>query len=509
MNRLYVEGDHGGVPGLLCAPSPAELEEVCRRQAAKLVRPAVQTPRRVFLYPTMDFDHIRRGTDLIIGGNHSSAGVLAALSAGAAVLAISTHSDGIDVTLSSRQFGCPFLTPSTMPEPLPQCQVVGRCTRFPAWPTIMDAQKSGRIVPLSGIRADICILLSCSILRLPDGIINPGHALAAALLQQADLGVLVTTWRRERLIQDGACLNGMINALCSGEAVGSVVRSFNDSSLAGELGIKLCVIGDPRFRVHIAATFNQLPEARGTSPIAVRPSSTATRQSNGEITLLRSAIEQTIRTKSVFDMAKARLLLRGLEQLANPSLPGHPIAWNVANLDSVLLDFLCAAPQLHSFFSGLGKEEEIDERDVCPCCLEPARGSMLTFPTHGAEPRRLVRCAVCADSLNVPRGWQFALDLGQFGNRMIALSGVPQGAQARVSFVALADSIGPMRSRIFETHLVDPSQRRQLTYRIPDQLPPVPLYCRILVAHRLKIGLISFKIRQLSDGTLISHRAAQ
>jgi len=111
-------------------------------------------------------------------------------------------------------------------------------------PSIDDAQRKGWIVPLTALRAEVGIILGCSMLRLRDGVIDPAYGFAAAMLRQADFGVLVTTWRME-IIRD---VNSLINDICSGTMVGVAVRAYNTSPMANRLKSQPLLVGGPLFR---------------------------------------------------------------------------------------------------------------------------------------------------------------------------------------------------------------------------------------------------------------------
>jgi hypothetical protein len=509
MHRMYVGGDRRGAPGLLFASSPAELEKVCRRQAEKLSRPSTQASMRVFLYSTLDFDRIDRGTDLIIGGNQSSKGVLAALSAGAAVLTITGHSDGIDLSLSSRQFACPFLvSPPRFGQLLPYCQIVRRCTRFPAWPTIADAERAGWIVPLTAIRANIGVIFSCNVVRLPDGIIDADCGLAATLLGQADFGVIVTTWRRERFGADGATANGLINTLCSGTMAGIAVHNFNTSPLAAKLGTSLCVVGDPCFRLQSPTAFDVLPEIRVVPP-TTRPPEPRKYRNNPEITLLQDVIRHAIHSRSNLDAtgaAKGHALAKALAEHAEIATRWSSSEWQseLAKLDAALFDFLSATSDLDAFFERFGLDVGNSEDDQCPSCLAPARSLWLTFPKRGANPRRIVRCARCGDIIDVPSDWRLALNLSQLNDRIVAVSGIPDGALARLCIASLVHTRAPTSTNAHEASASATPRAGGVSFQLPKTLPGGPLICRILVVHHLKIGSIAFKLRAQADGSLIS-----
>ena len=87
MHKLFVDGVSGGVPGIICSRTTAELVEVCRQQAAKLSRLHHQNSSRIFVNSRVPFTEGNIGSDLFTGGLQKIDALVSRLSSGAAILA--------------------------------------------------------------------------------------------------------------------------------------------------------------------------------------------------------------------------------------------------------------------------------------------------------------------------------------------------------------------------------------------------------------------------------------
>lgn len=492
-----------GVPGLMCARNSSELVEVCRRQATKLApRPII--PRRVFVYAGLDFTIIERKTDIFIGGAVAADELRRVLSSDASILAVCSHSDGIDLRLSFSQIACPFLDSSTNEnqELLPPCKVLDQCIRFPVRPTMSAASNAGWIVPLGMLKAQAAIINACHVVRLSDGVIDPSYGLAASLLRQSDLGVIVTTWRKELGASDGSHLNPLINDLCNGTSVGLAVGAFNASLLARHAGINLCVVGDPCFAIEPHPGFAHLP----VIPMPERRStSTEQKQSAGaEAALLRDAVINAMRSNPAFDTAKGTALVSSLSAWQAQSAAGLSSnqSLDCLAIDPLLIDFLTAAPWLSQFFAPFGSPEGGSQNDFCRCCLTPARALNMTFPQYGTSPRLLTSCPYCDESSNLPSGWNVALDLSKSAEGLISVTGAAADAHVTVAFYHLWGDL-------CEAYDWSSPGRERIPFRMPASLPLLPLYCQVIVAYRLQVGNVCFWIRRLSDGAFVTTHGAK
>jgi hypothetical protein len=497
MYNLYVDGDPSGSPGLIFAPTKEGLEELCFKQAAKLHKPRTP-PKRVFLHPLLDYPPIERGVDVFLSGMQPLEGIMARLSTRASILSIFAHSDGIDLQLASRTYLCPFFDPaSRMPaadagQSGPRCQVLGQCTKAPHNPDMPTATSEEWIVPLQILRTDIGIVIGCSVVRLHDGIIDSSYSLAAGVLRQADFGAIVTTWRGDFARRDGAQVNSLINDLCSGTTVGKAVASFNNSQVAIEYGLKLCVLGDPCYSIHPDAAFTRLPEPKTASLAKGRERSFSSRAS--ERALLAEAINRSLQMNPAFDHVQGQALASRLSSSGSRTAPAGEGALDPAALDVALLDFLSSAPWLGAFFIDFIEVGNSTEHSVCPVCSAPARSCDFCFPMHAAGPRHVIRCASCGDILDAPCEWRLALNLERIEKGLFSVSGIPAGSQIKVCLLNL-------HGLLHQAYSWPAPEGDDCEFRLLDNLPPVPLFCRVLIANSLRVGSISFRVRQLSDGT--------
>jgi hypothetical protein len=497
MHNLYVDGDPDGAPGLIFAPTGEGLEELCIKQAAKLQMQRTP-PKRVFIHPTLDYQPIERGVDVFLSGIQPLEKIMACLSTRASILSIFAHSDVIDLQLASRTYLCPFFDPaSRMAAPEaerlgPRCQVLGQCTKAPHNPNMLAATSEQWIMPLQILRADIAIMIGCSVVRLHDGIIDSSYSLASAVLRQADCGAIVTTWRGDFGRPDGAQVNSLINDICSGIPVGKAVASFNNSQFAIDYGLALCLLGDPCYSIHPDAAFTRLPEPATADRMKGRKRSFSPRAS--ESALLAEAINLSLQMNPAFDHVQGRALASRLSSFDSQTAPVRENDLDLPALDVALLDFLSRAPWLSAFFINFIEVAHSTEHSVCPVCSAPARSCNFLFPMHAVGPRYIIRCASCGDILDVPCEWRLAVNLARIERGFFSVSGIPAGSQIKVCLINL-------HGLVYRTYSWHAPKAGDCEFRLLENLPPVPLFCRVLIANSLKVGSISFRVRQLPDGT--------
>lgn len=490
MHRLFVECDGRGVPGVICSRTVPELEELCRRHASRLLMPVQNGSTRIFVDSVDPFTETRQGNDWFIGGMHNLDELLLKLSAGAALLAVTGQTMGSDITLTLRKFACAFLDsppPSGANGLLPTCQLLGRCTMFPKMPLITEAQEKGWIVPLSVLRAAIGIFCSCSLVRIPDEVMDPGYALGPMLLQQTDFRAIVTTWRREGV--RGVHLNDLINDLCAGTTTGVAVGSFN--RLAGRFGVNLCVLGDPCFALDPNQAFARLPGFQAMPRQFSRQQMEAHESTlAAEAGLLRATVQHLMKD-SRFDQAKGEKLVQALLPCQDAPVVLHEAGppQDLSELDSALLEFLSGFPVPGTLFGPFLTVQDLTEQGICPRCHAPARSLRSVFPRHGAKPRHTISCARCLDSSNLPDGWRIDLDLSRINEGLISISGVRPGSHILVCFNSLETT------RLHKSVWWQDSPEGWLPFRLPQDLPAIPLFCQVLIAHHLEIGAVGFKYR--------------
>lgn len=500
MYRMFIHAS-GGCPGLICAPTEGELLEICRQQAQRLTGDQeLQQCKRVFVYPQLSFASIEKGADQFVSGSEQTEALVESLSFNAAILAIfSAHSDGIGLALSLRHRACPFVNITEKGNELvPTCQLVGKCIELPGKPTIPEAREAGWLIPLSALRSSILLIAGCSIVRLQDGIVDARYGLAWTLFSQATFGAAIVTWRLERSRPDGMHMHSLLNDLARGNSVGAAVFAFNNSPLATHMGVNFGILGDPCFALDPHLDFPVLPipppdvsSSKGER-LAIKASIFA------EARLLEDVVLATSSQKR-FDAVKVNKFANALSSYVASGV-SKPDDQQLDELDSLLLDFGGAtAPWVDRYVGLFSRVESCNEDGTCPICLAPARSIVVSFPRYQACDRHIIRCARCDDSSFRPSGWEMNLDLSQLEQRRI-LATVPEYAKV---LLCLATHSGA----IF-TSAGNPGLRKaQYIFQLPDDLPPVPIRCQILIAKRLQIGCMSFGMRQLSNGQLSTVRS--
>jgi|SRR5579859_37316 len=502
MYQLYVREQSSGLPGLIFAGTPALLESVCKSQAAKLLRSGRPNPRRIFLHTKLNFAARTRGTDSFVSGQEPAETLYPLLSAGAAILSIFGHSDGISLDISHAKVLCPFI--DLPPDPdrglWPSCQVMERCTKFPMMPRVREAKSAGWILPLKLLRATIGVIGTCAAVRLRDGVVDPAYGLAAALLHQADFGAIVTTWRKEPSSADGGHLNGLINDLSAGVNVGVATAALNRSPFCERFGARYCIVGDPCFALAGDGDYPQLPVMTKPAITALPEPSAGETKETSRARLVRDAILHSLHSNPAYDLSKGEKLALELAEYAQTGAAAGPPDDALSPIDHRLLEFLSGFPWLPGFFQHLGWIEGITENVPCPACSAPSRISHLIFPRHARQRRDLTSCSSCGDVRDMPVNWEIALDLTKVKLGSFSLSGIPSGTQLLVCIVRFWGTL-------FCAFAGNPSLDGNFSFQVPSDLPPEPMFCRVLFARSLEVGAISFKLRQMPDGTYESTAA--
>jgi hypothetical protein len=491
MHHLFVNTADGSVPGRIFGRTSGELEQICQRQASRLRHPRIGNSRRLFLSPTLPFSVIDQGTDVYVGGKQPNDALALMLSSGAAVLTVSAPSLGFELPLTFHQRACALLdNPVSDLRVVPSCQLTGRCTVFPSRPKIADAVKKGWLVPISKLQAEIVIFSSCALTRVQDEFFDPACSLGAASLRQGDFGVVISTWRAESGTPHGVHLNGLINDLCTGMKAGRAVYSFNHSGQDSNLGMNLCLLGDPCFYIESGPVLPRLPvyvpKNREVTPLSQISDCPVAARAN----LLRAAIANRLRDDTRYDPAKSARLDSGLLSFLNNrnSLSESDREQTLAELDAALLDFFCGFPVMGICFQNLIKIDLLSEHHMCPNCRAPARDCIVSFPGYSSELQKMVRCPRCSDCLNLPSSWQAALNLDRMGQRIIGLSGVPPAAQVRICLFLWEKSV------LQNEYSWAESKEGCWTFELPEQHTSEPLYCQVVIACQLQIGTVGLKM---------------
>ncbi|HEU5060872.1 MAG TPA: hypothetical protein VFU21_30285, partial [Kofleriaceae bacterium] len=175
----------GAGPGFVVAGAGPLRRQVLRRAAAaRLVTPAAVP--RADLHPFAE--PVARAHPVSARGDAGDR-VRALIAAGAGVLSVLTHSDGVDASLGDLVL-CPMGEPVAGADPArsPSCWSSGICHRLSR--PLEEALTSGRIARADEIRCRVLLWNACFTLAYPGDPLDPRWSLLARLLEAPGIGAV-------------------------------------------------------------------------------------------------------------------------------------------------------------------------------------------------------------------------------------------------------------------------------------------------------------------------------
>ena len=217
--------------------------------------------------------------------------IRAALNTRSGLLAIATHSDGIDAFLGPSLTLCAIDAggASAANDRAPSCWLSGYCHRHGV--SVPEFRKLGVSVNPADVSAGILIFDTCFGTLTAQGPIDSRWGLGRHLIENLAIGATVTTW--ELTLLDARKLEKFVVDLKSGMTLGRAVARFNRSEIARRTAARLAVFGDPETR---AATRSQIsdPPARLDVPRAISRSRVTESSELRELGFSRAYLEHGI-----------------------------------------------------------------------------------------------------------------------------------------------------------------------------------------------------------------------
>jgi len=243
---LY-SGERRSAPGIVCAGNPEELRrQVLLAAISSTASPSDHGPAWTGVSPTSECGVGSTGLLQILGKAAPASVVRAAMGAGAGVLAVSSHSDGVDVFLGQSLALCPFdrEVADADRRRAPSCCVRGICHRY-SQPT-EQIRGTDLVISPDEVRARIALFDVCYGTLAADSIIDSRWALGPRLVANDGIGSFVTTW--ELALLDPGKLEALVEDLREGATIGAAVGRFNRSAVSRRTATRLCIFGDPHTR---------------------------------------------------------------------------------------------------------------------------------------------------------------------------------------------------------------------------------------------------------------------
>lgn len=284
---LYSNGNAGAAPGLICATDAAGLRRQVLVRAISAVFPDLDADLPwTAIFPVEAVGARRRGDLRVLDGASPAAEVRDAITARSGLLAIATHSDGVDAMLAPSLVLC-GISAGQLATPLdrePSCLVSNHCHRFGV--PVAGVAELGATVTPADIATHVMVFDTCFGTLAADAPITIERGLGRQLVENLGIGALATTW--ELTILDPDKLQGLVADLRGGMRLGQAVARFNRSAVARRHAARLALFGDPRMRF----TPRAAEIRKGVEPVAASPApSPAMLQ---ELAFSRACLEQGV-----------------------------------------------------------------------------------------------------------------------------------------------------------------------------------------------------------------------
>lgn len=246
LDLLYDRHPLTSAPGLIFSYDDADLSlQVLTRAAALHCRHDHFPHRRIDINPNIEFGAQMAPEFSIVGGEASPAEFRAALSGGAGLLTLYSHSDGIDAYLREGLVLCPMERADASEQPAPSCVVTGFCQRCSR--PMSEVLGTDVLLHPRVIKAHVLVYCVCWGLYPSQNMYSPAYALSRRLLESFTVGALVTSWEIniQRLPLTARLFHDIARGLPLGEAL---ARHLSSAEARGNYH-KLCLIGDPALRL--------------------------------------------------------------------------------------------------------------------------------------------------------------------------------------------------------------------------------------------------------------------
>jgi hypothetical protein len=422
ISHLYSLPSSASSPGMISGAS-----EDLRRQA--LVRAAAATlsgpvvTRRILILPFVPTGRIRIRDGEIIGDQGSEGAIRSALLRGAGVLAIQTHSDGLDAHLPADLIVCPMdRIPVGAPGLLSNgCFQSGRCYRTRR--LVSRFVESARYVSPDQMRARVLVWDVCWGAIPPTDVIDPAWGLGRRLLESPDIGALVTPWALAI-----TCTNEMerlVRRIAAGMDVGHALYLHNRSSDALRLDRQMCLLGDPRIRLPSTPTEIQAISIVPTSAprrLGARPRSREKAHTESGLNFLALLVRgMSVSVPTSLNLGGAAdAALRAIDNYRRTAEAGRPTEGRKRAVgpelrNAMLRCFRRRGPSV--FKEWLSKSRDIATigRRDCFACGDPGNQATvghatLWLPDHLV--RRFVRCQRCGVVEDAPTHAAITMSVG-------------------------------------------------------------------------------------------------
>lgn len=391
-------------PGLLICDEPEQFGGYLKRVAISRCGSRSGVSYRNDVFPALQAG-VHSFVDGMLCGREAPADVRKdALTSGADVLSVLTHSDGIDADLGPSLVLCQGkkLLSDRKRGSTPFCVASGGCARVgidhgelvdgnissESFLKLPEALQSQQILPVEELQARVLIWLSCWGLPVSNSTVAPNYSLATGWVEFSNIGAVVTTWGLTfRTTQSSLRI---VDQFCQGEAIGCVVKKLNSNAAATNLLERFALLGDPDVLCPVLqpreSRFTYTEPARRTTPFCTSDAAFAVEVVVGE---------EGSRSQRLSVSSQALI-----HALANDNVGSSPLS-DLQSIQNTLVDFVTTHG---SELFRLWLPEELSGTEpvpvVCRWCSAPASAFNVRLSEYYG--RLIEICPICGVTKDKP-----------------------------------------------------------------------------------------------------------
>ena len=477
LDLLYDRAPMEAAPGLIFSFPSGDLRcQILARAATLRCPPREPDRRRVDLYPLEDFGYIGSSDFTAIGVQATRDDYRSLMSAGAGVLTLSTHSDGIDAQLLPDLVMCPMdLVPDNWDRELgPSCLLTGLCHRRER--PISDARAEGSLLSPDDVVADVFLHCVCWGLYPAPGVQSPEWSFAGRVLESFNVGALMTTW--EIVSQSIVTTAGLFHNVASGIPLGRALAIHLSSEDATKRDHKLCLIGDPAMRLAECDFPDPLQDVAEIFSEPERPSSGHL----ANLALLRMMVVQAQHMQKAgrSDTSQSALaaaasyeesLLTGASLEECESSPGP-------HLRVAMVEYFSNRHTDASKYWLPYAEDPValPEKGTCPACRRRTVSRVYQLRIPDSSPRRHTHCPTCGPIEDLPVDLHMSIAVDSDG--VIHLDGDLPASEWNAQ-VVLETQLVALQKRC--EWPADSSGAPVRSFQTPEAWPAVPLRVAVIM----------------------------
>ena len=396
------------VPGIITGLTEADLRLQLMKSALFLLDGDRSWPQRLDIVPELRISNFVSESDEIIGNTASKESLETAMRKPLGLINITTHSDGIDLKLTSAHTLCPIssMHRSAYFSAPPRCIKTGVCHRHEM--PLEEAIASNHTMGCDGLVVKIALLNTCNGVVFPNGPVDQEWGLVFAMIRSSCVGALITHWGV--VITDAMESRGVADRLAEGVAAGHAVFEFNKNHNYKKS--HLCLLGDPAIRLPKTGDGKQVrvpPPSRGAMvPIQGMPEeSYAELNYPPDFLLLRRAIENVVRNGA---LEPGNCLGRVLDVLRREER--HPKIGGEVKVQRLFMSHLKNNSAFVSAWVSLARVSDATYRK-CGYCGESLTALRCRFDMPAVNDRRLCICPRCGVTEDLPANLDLNIEIGR------------------------------------------------------------------------------------------------